>query len=450
MSRGALAEALILLDAPRARAGSGPAARWVDSRVQAWLERATEPLLSSISGRLTSGGRIRALVLRRRARLAIRAGRELQARQWIAAAGPGLTVRERMRLRARAGNPSRIGALVPLSGRWQTIGYRILQGMALAAGLVGRPHGRPATLWVRDSGAPLPATLRDLCRAGVVAVVGLPRSGRARTLAPSLGREAVPTIVAADGDRVPALSPWLFRGVHSPAARARALARYAAAHHLRRVGVLHLQGGYGKRTADAFTLEARRLGLRVVVRIAYPRGDKTLYQRFRPLAAQSLQGVFIADSARHLEVVAPQLALAGLGAAPVDRLGRGGVLLLSTAEGLSDRLRRNGGLAVRGAVLAPGFYPDPKDPLLGGFARAYQQAFGRPPGRYAAFGYLTVLRIRSLLVSRTHGRTSLAKALAAPTPNAVPRNGPTGERVDPPLLYEVRAADISRIATPRP
>jgi ABC-type branched-subunit amino acid transport system substrate-binding protein len=111
---------------------------------------------------------------------------------------------------------------------------------------------------------------------------------------------------------------------------------------------------------------------------------------------------------------------------------------------------KNVSQAVEGAVLAPGFFPDPQDPSVSAFVVAYQKAFGQLPGRYAALGYLWVLELRSLMVNSAHGRVSLRRALAA-------AQGPVrarffdeqGERVDPPRLYEVRKGIISRLV-PQP
>ncbi len=433
--------------------GVDPAtALYIDARVRQVIQTWPDARLVKEAMPLPIGSRIRGLIVERRVRLFVAAGREDRARQLLARRGAGLTPEERARLLAAAGHPRLIGALVPLSGALRVLGREILQGMLLAAGLVGRPAPHAATILVQDSARDPAGGAAALARAGVVAVVGLPSSSRARKAAPVLQRAGVVLLSGADGRGVPQLGSRILRGVHAPPVRAQALARWlAATGKISRVAVVHPVGGYGTHTSAAFVKEAKRRGLTVVGQVAYPRGDAALYKRFLPLAAKQPQAVFVADSAVQLEIVAPQLGLAGLQAAPLSqvvRARRGGpskVLLLSTAEGVSDRLVKNVSHAVAGAILAPGFYPDPADPALASFVKAYQQSFGRPPSRYAALGYLSVLRIRSLMIRRARGRQSLRSALVSTTLGVKHRFDADGERVDPPRLYRIRNGSITRI-----
>lgn len=431
---------------------------WVEARVAALVAPLAEPRLLVEAARLTSGSRIRALLEARRAELLVRAGREDQARALIHRTTAGLDPEERRALLARAGLPDSFGALVPLTGPLQGMGREILRGMLLAAGLVGRAVGAAATVVVRDSEGDILAGARALARSGVLAILGVPRSARARQVAPLCQAEGVPLVTGADGHRVPELGSYVFRGVHAPAVRARALASWLASHRPKaRVAVVHPESLYGRRTAEAFVTEAKRLGLDLVGTVAYLSTESNLYPRLGPLAAHRPQAVFVADGALRLEIVAPQLALAGLGPAPqadkAPRRRRGAtepIQLLSTAEGLRGRLVKNVAQAVEGSVLAPGFFPDPQDPALSAFVTAFGQAYGHPPGRYAALGYLWVLELRSLMVSRARGRVSLRAALAtARGPGGARIFDDQGDRVDPPRLYQVRRGVISRMALPR-
>jgi ABC-type branched-subunit amino acid transport system substrate-binding protein len=339
--------------------------------------------------------------------------------------------------------------------------------MILAADLSRRSRGRFATIVVRDSARGPATAAAALARQGVVAVVGVPLSRNARLAASVCQKAGLPLLTGADGKGVPRLGAAIFRAVHSPVQRARALARYlAASRKVVRVAIVHPDNGYGRRLAKAFADEAGKSTLVVVATVAYKRRDTTLYKLFLPLAAKGTQAVFVADSATRLELVAPQLGLAGLQAAPLRKVGKGKVLLLSTAEGLRSRLVRNVGHSVTGAVLAPGFYADGSDPQLGSFVNAFQKVYGRAPGRYAALGYLAVQRIRSLLLRRAQGRVSLRKALSTPSgsgskPLLKPLHKPLlkplvkplvkplfdkhGERTDPPRLYRVHGSGIRRI-----
>jgi len=411
--------------------------------------------LPGLLQRLPMGSAVRSWLVLRQAEVSIGAGKE-QAARMLLSASKGLDPDRKRRLLAAAGHPRSIGALVPLTGRLWGLGQNLLRGMILAAGLSAQSRGHFTTIVARDSARDPARSAAALARLGVVAVVGVPLSSNARRAAPVCQKEGLPLLLGADGKGLPQLGTFIFRGVHSPVQRARALARYlAATRKVIRVAVLHPGNGYGRRVAKAFADEAGKSSLVVVATVVYNRKNPTLYKRFKSLATRGTQAVFVADSATHLELVAPQLGLAGLQAVPLRQLGRGKnrgrgkVLLLSTAEGLRARLVKNVGHSVAGAVLAPGFYADALDPKLGSFITAFQQVFGQPPDRYAALGYLAVQRIRSLLVRRAQGRVSLRQALSASMgPHKKPLFDKNGERADPPRLYRVHSSGI-RLLTPR-
>lgn len=416
---------------------------YLQGRIRALTSRIPAVQVPGLAQKLPAASPVRPWLALRQAKILTRAGKEQAARK-VLGATHGLDPTHKRRALAAAGHPRRIGALVPLSGRLRGLGRDLLRGMTLAAGLSRRSRGHFTTIVARDSARNPARSAAALARMGVVAAVGVPLSSNARRAAPVCQKAGVPLLLGADGKGVPQLGAAIFRAVHSPVQRARALARYlASTRKVLRVAVVHPANGYGRRVAKAFADEVRKSSVVVVATVIYRRKDTTLYKRFKPLAAKGTQAVFVADSATRLELVAPQLGLAGLQAAPLGKVGRGKVLLLSTAEGLGARLVKNVGHSVAGAVLAPGFYADALDPQLGSFIKAYQKAFGRPPGRYAALGYLAVQRIRSLLVRRAQGRVSLVKALAAPTgPNKKPLFDKHGERTDPPRLYRVHGSGI--------
>jgi ABC-type branched-subunit amino acid transport system substrate-binding protein len=417
---------------------------FVDARVRALLAPLDLPAVRALLPGLVSGTRVAALASVRLAELLIAAGQERAARTALQQAAAQLAPAERAVALTRSGDPTRLGALVPLTGPNRFLGRELLAGMVLAADLTTGSRGPGATLVVRDSAPDPQAAAEALAARGVVAAVGLPSSPEARRAAPALHRLGLPTLSAADGVPLPHLGAGLLRAGHPPPVRAAALARhFAASRPGAAVVVVHPANLYGRRTADAFVAEATRLQLRVVARVAYPPTATTLYKHLAPLAGKGAEAVFVADSASRLELVAPQLALAGL---PVGANVRGArMALLSTAEGLGERLVKNVATSVAGAVLAPDFYPDPADPELRGFIQGFQRAHGRLPSRYAALGYLAVQHLRTLLVSDAQGRVSLGRALVG----RAGRHDATGELTGAPRLYRVEGAVIRRFAPRR-
>ena len=420
---------------------------WLEARRGRLIRSLSAAQVTTLRARFGSQGRAQALLAGQLARLRLAAGQEQQARALVTRVGRGLAAHEQREVLGALGHPNRIGALVPLSGPLRALGVDLLRGMLLAADLTLRSRGPSATIVVRDSARDVGAGVRGLARQGVVAIVGVPYSKGARAAAPVSQQAGVVLITGADGKGIPSLGSVVFRGVHEPIARARALARYLArTGKVQRVAVVYPENAYGRRVSSAFVAEAVGGRMVVVARVAYKRNESNLYKRFGSIVSAGAQAVFVAESAMRLEIVAPQLALAGLQAAPLDRLGKGKVLLLSTAEGLRARLLKNVGHAVAGAILAPGFYPDASDPAVSTFVRAFTRVYGRPPGRYAAFGYGAVRSLRGLLVRKAQGRVSLRTALET-VKDAQGQRVYTaqGERVNPPRLYRAGPGGIVRL-----
>lgn len=167
--------AAALDDSTRALLGVAAAAMSVDE-LRAALERATAP----------SAAAVRSLLRTELAVALARAGRPDSAAA-VARSGLGGELAAGHRARARAvlagevqppDGPVRLGALLPLSGRFETVGQRIRQGMEIALEEHARGGGRPVELVIEDEAAATGLTppLRRLEDAGVAALLGPVRS----------------------------------------------------------------------------------------------------------------------------------------------------------------------------------------------------------------------------------------------------------------------------------
>ncbi|HEY3354806.1 MAG TPA: penicillin-binding protein activator, partial [Polyangia bacterium] len=257
-----------------------------------------------------------------------------------------------------------IGAVLPLSGKARPVGEAALKGVLLAANALSAAGAERVQVAVRDSaGDPARAAraVEELVREGVIAVVG-PIDRRDAAAAGRAAEAAGVPLLALDVADGTAAHAGVFHVLPSPGARAAALARHAAAAGVHDVAVLAPDNGYGRKTGAAFAAAARAAGLRVVADERYDPATTSFAKAVARLKQHRVGAVFVPDRAGVLELLAPALARAGLwsrGPAAGER-GRG-VLLLSTAEGLTGNLVRAASRYVQAAVLAPGFYADLDD-----------------------------------------------------------------------------------------
>jgi branched-chain amino acid transport system substrate-binding protein len=344
------------------------------------------------------------------------------------------------------GDARLVGLLVPLSGKTHAVGEGAMRGALLGANAQSGVGAERIQLAVRDTrGDPVRAAhaVRELAGEGVIAIVG-----------PIDRREAAAAVRAAESLSVPMValdvadagSPQagVFHALPTPASRAAGLATWAAGRRLQRVAVAAPDNPYGKKQTAAFAAAARAAGLQVVAEERYDPHATSFGPVVTRLKARSFDALFVPDRAGTLELLAPALARAGLWSRPAGgAAGKKvrGIVLLSTAEGLSTKLVRAAGRYVQGAILAPGFYADAEDERVTPFVTSFREAYGDEPGLFEAYGHDAVRAVRAAAAggarSRADVRTRLQRGAVLNGVTGQVTFGPDGHRVDPPLLYQV-------------
>jgi ABC-type branched-subunit amino acid transport system substrate-binding protein len=350
-----------------------------------------------------------------------------------------------------------IGVLVPLGGKRRLVGEALLRGVTLVIGAFDPQNAGGATA---TAGPPLSAEVRDagespeqaahavdeLAQAGAVAFVGPADKDAARAAAERAEAAGLPMISLDVAEVANAdASPHVFRLVVPVEARARALARAAVAAGARDFAVLSPDIGYGTRALAAFRDEVDKLGGKVVVTATYAKNATTFIDPVQKIAAVDFDALFIPDTAARLELIAPQLAVANLNAAPPGakkpRKQRGkSFLLLSTAEALAPSFLSGSARYAAGALLAPGFYPDDTDPRIGAFVRRFRAAFGADPTYLDAYGHDAALCVITALAGGAVGRAGVTEWLGRGTVPGVTgdiRFDTTHQRADDGVLFQV-------------
>lgn len=306
-------------------------------------------------------------------------------------------------------------------------------------------------LQARDPAATLGALLRE---EPLVALIGACGPATAAALAAVAAHHGLPWLSLAPATAGHGVSNTL-RLLPDNTARAVALADYAARRRPRAtVVVLAPQSPFGREVAAAFAARATARGLRPLRLLDYPATTVAFSALATDVARLAPQVVFVADSAQRLVLIAPALARAGIGATSPSANDPGtpaarGPLLLATADGLSPEQLRHHARYLRGAVLAPGFFPVATQPsaAAGPIAR-YRAQQGQAPRLVDALTHDAVLALRGRWAAGARSPRALLRALREPPPAATPTlTGPLffaadGARADPPTLYELRGDDL--------
>jgi branched-chain amino acid transport system substrate-binding protein len=288
-----------------------------------------------------------------------------------------------------AGDAGIVGAVVPLVGKSSQIGEKAVAGLGLVGG-AGDGKG-VAAIEVRAAGDATAAAeaVDALTRGNAIAVVG-PVDGAsvdaAGGRAEGLG---IVLLSLATRPEERTTGKFVFHIVHSAEARARALAKRAAGLGKTKFAVLAPDSGYGKSVTAAFVAEVEKGGGKIVTNVTYPKDTKS-FASFAGKLGDGWDTLFVPETAEILALITPALDAAGKKPSPVGAkkaVGGRPILLLSTAEALSQQYVIDAGRHSDGALLAPGFYPDDQDPAAKPFIDRFVATYGRRPGAIEAYAY---------------------------------------------------------------
>jgi ABC-type branched-subunit amino acid transport system substrate-binding protein len=371
-----------------------------------------------------------------------------------------------------------VGCVLPLSGRYQSYGDRILRGLVMAAQDFKNNAG-DIQLIIKDSGGDpdlAVAAVRDLVLDNKVAAIIGPLS---RVAAEAAAEEAeklwVPIITLTQKEGIGHIGNYVFRYFLSNEEQTRALVEYAVLGlDYKRFAILYPADSYGTRLMNLFWDELERLGAEVrgietydpsqtdfadqikkLVGLYYPRRegettDGTEGVKASESSSAGLKGeapgdleeeeipivdfdaIFIPDGYSQVGLIAPQLAYHDVT----------GVKLLGTNLWNSQKLVEMAAPYLQDAVFVDGFFSGSGLPLTSQFVQRYEETFGGKPGYPEAQAYDTMRLLMEALrqpgvTSRPMLRDSLLRIQALPGVAGTASVGPDGEVSKPPFLITI-------------
>jgi ABC-type branched-subunit amino acid transport system substrate-binding protein len=271
-----------------------------------------------------------------------------------------------------------------------------------------------------------------------------------------------------------------FQLLRSNAARAQALARTLAGSGLPTVAILAPATPSGQNMTRAFLdaladkngRSAAAGAVQVTEQLTFADNATTFTAQAKKLLAAAPAALYVPASATQLELIAAQLAASGV--LPIYKVTRGTAdnpglasppvqLLLSSAEGMGERLLKNAGRYLQGAVLAPlsaGRLAVADNAPSTPTARwdGYTEQVGAEPGALDALGYDAVLALRTAC-ARLHAQSPTARCAGetlAGSLRSLTLQGATGpitfddsgERSGPVLLLRVEGTALKSVSEP--
>jgi len=301
--------------------------------------------------------------------------------------------------------------VLPLGGKQLRVAEAAAAGLGLAAGVTDGQGVAAVEVRAATDAAASASAVEDLARGNVVAVIGPIDSASVDAAGSRADNLGVPLLSLSTAAEKNAGGRFVFHMIHSGEARSRVLAQRALAKGVRKFAVLASENGYGRAMTAAFVDEVKRGGGTIVTTVTY-KADTKSFAGFTAKLTGEWDAVFAPAQADVLGLIAPALAATGKIPKPVGTkkvIGGRPILLLSTAENLTAAYLVDAGRHSTGALFAPGYYPDDKDPASKAFLDRFIAAFGRAPGFLEAYAYDAA---QLAAAARGSGRAGLAQTLA--------------------------------------
>jgi ABC-type branched-subunit amino acid transport system substrate-binding protein len=328
-----------------------------------------------------------------------------------------------------------IGCLLPLSGPYQTFGFRALKGIELAQAQFSSQSGNPPlNIIIKDTGADPDKTiaaLEELYREQVAAIIGpIVTSEIAAREAQQMG---IPIITLTQKDNIPEIGDKVFRNFITPKMQVQTLSSFSVESlGLFRFAILYPEETYGITFMNLFWDQLLEAGGQVVAVESYKpdqtdfsdsikklvglyyeipedlkpeeeedldaeeeqEGNETLEQAAdetrkkgargedeedKPQAIVDFDAIFIPDSPGKAGQIVPQLAYYDIK----------DVYVLGTNLWHSDSLIKIASQYVQGAVMPDGFFAHSPSPRVQKFVQVFEETYQETPDFIEAIVYDT-------------------------------------------------------------
>ncbi|MCU0576012.1 MAG: penicillin-binding protein activator [Desulfobacterota bacterium] len=310
-----------------------------------------------------------------------------------------------------------VGVLIPLSGKWESVGQKILRGIMTAGEVFGQGPGSNVQFVVRDYGndeESIPSIIDELDRRhSVVGIIG-PVGERASEIAcREAQKRGLPAIMFTQAETPPLDGTYCFRNFLTIDMQARALLDAARSMGITRFGVMSPDDHFGRTFSEKFQRLAPSYGIQVVKARVYPL-QKTDYRqeltalfsglKKSPAKGQpgDMEALLVPDSAQNAAVIASYLSY----------LKIRNVRLFGPTLWDSPEFLKVGGRYVEDAVFLSGFFQGSIMSAPQDFSRLFQDTFHAQPSVWEASAYDAARMMQGFLREHRPSRADLRAYLA--------------------------------------
>ena len=281
-------------------------------------------------------------------------------------------------------NPSKIGAIFPITGAQSIYGRYFEQGLTLALEEYNRTHEFQVSLATADSrGDPIDAAkaVRKLAlEEGVVAVIGSVFTIPTITASVEANARGVPLLSPfVSSGRIAEIGPWVFQTKVPDEVEVSAVAAAATSLLIERFAVLAPGFGERRRLGELFGQEIERLGGQLVALEFYEEGETNFKQQLETILEAAPEALFVPGTTDELILILPQINFYEMQ-----------VRLLGLSNWDSDKLIRLSRSEIENALFPLAAYHGKDRATFDRFSETYQERFGGELSPVSVAGYFGI------------------------------------------------------------
>lgn len=279
----------------------------------------------------------------------------------------------------------KIGVVSPMTGATATFGQENTNGIKLAYEKLKKGPGKKFDLIIEDDKSEAiestNATRKLISVDKVSALIGAPTSSLALASAPIVQAAKIPFITpTATNVKVTQVGDYITRACFTDDFQGVVMAKFAFQNLKKTKGLILIENtsDYSKGLAKAFGDEFKKLGgtMASTEELTYAAKDTDFQSLLRKIKRANPDFVFIPGYYVEVGLIMKQARALGIN---IPFLGGDGWD--------SPKIFEIAGEAVKGSFISNHFAPDDKSPVVQGFVKEYEKAYGTKPGSFAALGY---------------------------------------------------------------
>ena len=319
-----------------------------------------------------------------------------------------------------------IGVIIPLSGKWESVGQKILKGIEIAGGVFSNGAAQNIEYIIRDYGNnedSIPSIIDELDRTQkVVAIIGPVGEHAGDIACKEAQARHLPAIIFTQAEITPKIGTYCYRNFLTIDLQAKALLNAASSMGIRRFAVMIPDDRFGKTFAEKFQRLSPSFGITILKSITYSPQSvdfkqqlKTLFSGGKKTPAKGRPGDISLGKGGDIEaILIPDTAAnAAMIASYISYLNIKNIRLFGPTLWDTPDLLKAGGRYIENAVFLSGYYHGTILSAAQDFNRSFTNTFHYSPSVWEACAFDVAQILQAYTQSQKPSREALKDYLAS-------------------------------------